>query len=112
MLDGDLDLRGWRGHTVGEIEKFLGGGYVRGDGHIALLLFGDLEELAREGVGVRLGAGTVGQLRLGRHDYNEGVREIRRWKQKQKSEAELFLPRGKIPGSEVWACDFPIAEVL
>lgn len=60
--------------TVGEVQELLCCGHVSGDGDIALLLFGNLEKLAREGIGVRLSASAVGQLRLGRHGGVGGVK--------------------------------------
>lgn len=60
--------------TVGEVQELLCCGHVSGDSDIAPLLLGYLEKLAREGIGVRLGAGAVGQLRLGRHGGVGGVK--------------------------------------
>lgn len=53
--------------TVGQIQKFLGGGDICGHGDVTLLSLGDLEELASQWVGVAVGADTEGQLRFGGH---------------------------------------------
>lgn len=60
-------VRGAQSHTVGQVEELFGGCQVRGDGHVALLGFGDFEELAGQWVGMVAGASAVCQVRFGRH---------------------------------------------
>lgn len=62
--------------TVGQIEKFLGGGHIGGDRDIALFGHGDLEESASERVGVASRTSAEGDLRLGRH---RGVGGVKVW---------------------------------
>lgn len=66
-LVSGVDFKRCQLGTVGQVEEFLGGCQVCGDGHVALLGFGDLKELASQRVGMVAGASAVCQLRLGRH---------------------------------------------
>jgi len=65
---------GRRDNTVGQVEEFGCGGDVGGDGHVALLRLGDLEEPPSQRVGVVGGASAVCQLGLGRHGGWRGWR--------------------------------------